>query len=89
MAESAGLENRCPGNRTVGSNPTPSAILGATEAVGSSANRQWRASYTNGPLGSMTMKRCRSATIVIPRVEFEWGERGGYVKVTSTVTRSV
>ncbi len=29
MDEGGGLENRCTCKRTVGSNPTPSAILGA------------------------------------------------------------
>lgn len=35
MAERAGLENRCPGNWTVGSNPTPSAISRLRETGGS------------------------------------------------------
>ena len=33
MAERAGLENRSPGNGTVGSNPTPSAIRLARKRV--------------------------------------------------------
>ena len=39
MVDRAGLENRCTGNRTVGSNPTPSARTPASRASSSCPDR--------------------------------------------------
>jgi hypothetical protein len=43
VAESACLESTCAGNGTVGSNPTLSAIVGATETLRRLSKGQWRA----------------------------------------------
>ena len=42
MVETGGLENRCAGNRTGGSNPSPSATQSGLQRIPASVSREMR-----------------------------------------------
>jgi hypothetical protein len=77
VAESTCLESTRPGNGTVGSNPTLSARLGATEAIRLSWCGQWYARLTSRQRTMNSVRRCRATRLfpkgnVAKQYRFRW-----------------